>query len=104
MAATEGIKEGIWIQVLLKELNLYSGTITIYSDSQSAIHLCKNPVFHDRTKHMEMKYHFIREKVTQGLIKVEKVPIEENPADVGTKILTLSKFRHCLDLLGIGKT
>ena len=51
-----------------------------------------------------MKYHFIREKVTQGLIKVEKVPTEENPADVGTKILTLSKFRHCLVLLGIGKT
>ena len=103
IAATEGIKEGIWIQGLLQELKIYNGTATVFSDSQSAIHLCKNPVFHDRTKHVEVKYHFIREKITQGIINIEKVSTEDNPADFGTKIVTLSKFKLCLDLLGIDK-
>ena len=101
MAATKAIKEGVWIQGLLQELGLFKGVTTIFSDSQSAVHLCKNPMFHDRTKHVEVRYHFIREKVTQGAMKVEKVPIEENPADFGTKVVTLNKFNHCLSLLGI---
>ena len=88
---------------MLHELHIYEDIATVYSDSQSAIHLCKNPVFHDRTKHVEVKYHFIREKVSQGLIKIEKISIEENLEDVGTKILTLGKFKHCLGLLRINK-
>lgn len=103
IAATEAVKEGIWIQGMLQELQIYGGVATVFSDSQSAIHLCKNPVFHDRTKHVEIKYHFIREKVTQGVIKIEKVSTEENPADVGTKVITLSKFKRYLELLGIDK-
>ena len=58
-------------------------------------------VFHDRTKHVEIKYHFIREKISLGVIKIEKVPTEENSTDFGTKVVTLSKFNHCLDLLGM---
>ena len=49
------------------------------------------------------KVHFIREKITQGEIKIEKVPTEENPADVGIKIVTLGEFKHCLELLRVGK-
>ena len=97
------MKEGIWIQGLLRELKLYDGVASVYSDSQSAIHLSKNPMFHDRTKHVEIKYHFIREKISQNVIKLEKVSTEENPADCGTKVLPLSKFRHCLNLLGVVK-
>ena len=102
IAATEAIKEGLWIQGLLRELKVYQGKATVYTDSQSALYLCKNPMFHDRTKHIEVRYHFIREKVTHGLINIEKVPSAENPADMGTKVVTLSKFQHCLELLGIG--
>ena len=89
MATIEAIKEGVWIQGMLRELNIFKGTSTVYSESQSAIHLCKNLVFHDRTKHVEIKYHFIREKITQREIKIEKVATEENTTDVGTKIVTL---------------
>ena len=102
IAATEAIKEGVWIQGMLRELGIYNGIATVYTDSQSALHLCKNPVFHERTKHVEVKYHFIREKVTQGEMKVEKVPTEDNLADMGTKVVSLGKFKHCLDLLGVG--
>ena len=51
---------------------------------------------------MEIKYHFIRDKVTQGIVQIEKVPTEENPSDFGTKVLPLIKFKYCMDLLGIG--
>jgi transposase InsO family protein len=70
IAATEAIKEGIWLQGMLKELEIYNETVTVFSDSQSALHLCKNPVFHDRMKHVDIKYHFIREKIADGIVKV----------------------------------
>ena len=57
-------------------------------------------MFHDRTKHVEVRYHFIREKVTQGIIRVEKIPTEENPTNFETKVITLNKFNHGLNLLG----
>ena len=74
----------------------------MFSDNQSAIHLCKNHVFHDRTKHVDVKYHFIREKISKGVVEVKKVHTDDNPADFGTKVVTLSKFKRCLDLLRIG--
>lgn len=73
MSATEAIKEGIWIQGLLKELKLLKKKVTLYSDNQSAIHLCKNPAFYDMTKDVEVKYHFIREKISLGVINIEKI-------------------------------
>ncbi|XP_062102836.1 secreted RxLR effector protein 161-like [Humulus lupulus] len=103
IAITEAIKEAIWIRGLMEELRLLLNTPTVYSDSQIGIHLCKNPVFHDRTKHVEIKYHFIRDKVTQGTVQINKVPTDDNPADMGTKIVSLSKFIHCMNLLGIDK-
>ena len=101
MATTEAIKEGVWIQGLLQELGLFKGVTTVFSDSQSAVRLCKSSVFHNRTKHVEVRYHFIRDKVTEGVIRVEKVPTEENPVDFSTKVVTLNKFNHFLNLLGI---
>ena len=51
VAATEAVKEVIWIAGMLKELKISEEVVTVFSDSQSALHLCRNPVFHDRTKH-----------------------------------------------------
>lgn len=62
IVATKAIKGGIWIQGLLSELNLLHSKATIFSNSQSYVHLCKNPTYHDRTKHIDVKYKFIREK------------------------------------------
>ena len=82
-------------------MKLKEDKATVFLDSQSALHLCKNPAFHERTKHVDVRYHFIREKVIEGKILVEKISTEDNLADVGTKVLTLSKFKLFVDLLGI---
>ena len=56
-------------------------------------------VFHNKTKHIEVKYHFIREKIAQGVIKIGKVSTKENLANIITMV-SLCKFKYCLKLLG----
>ncbi|XP_031279307.1 secreted RxLR effector protein 161-like [Pistacia vera] len=99
VAIADVFKEALWLQGILTEVNLIDGVATIYSDSQSAIHLSKNPVYHDRTKHVDVRFHFVRDLVAQVLIILKKVPTEDNPTDMGTKIVTVTKFKHCLNLL-----
>ncbi|KAK0603791.1 hypothetical protein LWI29_008696 [Acer saccharum] len=102
IAVTEAVKEAIWLQGLLNEINVFKEKSIIYTDSQSALHLCKNPVFHERTKHIEVKYHFIRDQISDGVVEVDKISTEDNPADMGTKVVPYSKLKHCLNLLKIG--
>ncbi|XP_031281789.1 secreted RxLR effector protein 161-like [Pistacia vera] len=100
IAVTDTFKEALWLKGILTEANLISGKVIIYSDSQSAIiHRSKNPVYHERTKHVDVCYHFVRDIITKGVIELRKVATEENPADMGTKIVTPAKFKHCLNLL-----
>ncbi|CAH9139773.1 unnamed protein product [Cuscuta epithymum] len=99
VAATEAFKEAIWLRGLLHEINFLDKNVVIFSDSQSAIQLCKNPVFHDRTKHIDVKFHYIRDIVEKGIIKLEKIPSEFNPADMGTKCLPVEKFVSCQKIL-----
>jgi len=73
----------------------------VFCDSQSAIHLTKNNRYHDKTKHINIKHHFIRDVVVVGEIMVEKIHTSENPADMLTKPLPITKFEHCLDLVGL---
>ena len=67
-------------------------------DRQSAIHLIKHHMHQKRTKHIDVRYHFIREI---EVIKVEKIGIADNPADMMTKPVPSHKFEYCLDLLGV---
>ena len=60
VAATEASKEMIWLQRFMEELGKKQENSRMYSDSQSAIHLENNSSFHSRTKHIQLKYHFIR--------------------------------------------
>lgn len=103
MALTEAVKEAIWLGGLLDELGVSQKQVSIYSDSQSAICLAKNPVFHVRTKHIDVRYHFVREIVSEGRILLQKIGTAENPADMLTKVVTAIKFNHCLDLINIVK-
>ena len=73
----------------------------MHCDSQSAIHLTKNQMYHERTKHIDVRYHFIREIIREGQIAVKKIGIEDNSADMFTKPLSGLKFKHCLDLIGV---
>ena len=101
MAITEAVNEAIWLHGLLKELGVGQKQLEVYSDSQSAIHLAKNQVFHARTKHIDVRYHFVREILEEEEIVIRKVPTLENPADMLTKVVTRAKFEHCLDLVNI---
>jgi len=75
--------------------------VHLWCDSQSAIQLAKNQVHHARTKHIDVRYHFVRDVIEEGDISLMKVHTNENPADMLTKVVTGSKFQHCLDLLHI---
>ena len=67
--------------------------MTIYCDNLSNIQLAKNPVFHARTKHIEVHYHFVRERVLSGEVELTYVPTDRQNADIFTKPLGLDKLR-----------
>ncbi|XP_062074870.1 protein DEFECTIVE IN MERISTEM SILENCING 3-like [Humulus lupulus] len=93
MAAIEAIKEVIWFRGFSNELGLNSEDITGYCNSQSALHLIKNPMFHERSKHIDIKLHFIREVIARKEVRAKKVNTDENPTDMLTKVI-LSNHIH----------
>ncbi|KAG8480945.1 hypothetical protein CXB51_025615 [Gossypium anomalum] len=86
---------------LFSELNEDLQISTVFCDSQSAIFLTKDQMFHERTKHIDVRYHFVRDIIARGDIVVSKISTHENPADMMTKSLPITKFEHCLDLVGV---
>ena len=87
----------------ITELRVPQNIIVVFLDSQSAIHLTKNNTYYSKTKHISVKYHYVRDTIIAGEIVVRKVHISENPADILTKPLPIAEFEHCLDLVGIHK-
>ena len=75
--------------------------IDIHYDNQSRIKLIENLVFHDKSKHIEIKYHYIWDMVQRRAIKLQYVPTEEQVVDVLTKPLSCVKFEHFQDKLGV---
>ena len=81
------------MQALFQELCVPKPTIPLlWYDNINAYHMAKNPVFHARTKHIEIDLHFIRDQVMRGKIQLLFVPTEEQPTDLLTKHLTSSRF------------
>ena len=103
MAVAEAAKEALWLTGLVKELGVEQGGVRLHCDSQSVIYLAKNQVYHARTKHIDVRFHKIRELLTTGQIVLEKVHTSENAADMLTKPVTSDKFKHCLDLLHVSQ-
>jgi hypothetical protein len=75
-------------------------TTVIHCDSQNCLKLTQNPVFHDRSKHIEMKYHFIRDMVQRRTITLQYIRTDEQIANILTKLLSLGKFVYYRDKLG----
>ncbi|XP_019084338.1 PREDICTED: uncharacterized protein LOC109125968 [Camelina sativa] len=75
--------------------------VTIRIDNKSAIALTKNPVFHERSKHIHTRYHFIRECVENGQVEVVHIPGSEQKADILTKALGRNKFKEMRELIGM---
>jgi len=74
---------------------------TIYGDNQSSIRLIRNPEFHKRTKHIDVQYHYIREKYEDGEIQVTYVETNNQIADIFTKALTPERFARLRDMMGM---
>ena len=73
----------------------------IFSDNQGAIKLVNNPVLHQRTKHIDIKYHFIRDEKAKGVLNINYISTSQQPADALTKALCFPSFSNCRELLGI---
>ena len=92
MAATQACKEVVWVKRLLKELGHKQEKITLFCDSQSVLHIARNPAFHSKTKWIGVQYHFVREVVEDRSIDMLKIHTKENLADVMTKPINTNKF------------
>ena len=98
----QGICEGMWLKRLLEELKVKTeGPINMKSDSQSAIAIAKNPIHHDRTKHVEIDRHFISEKVEKQIITLNHVSSQHQTADILTKALHRPNFHDLCSKLGM---
>jgi len=103
IAASHACKEAVWLKGLLGEFGRLQDNIKLLCDSQSAIHLAKNPAYHSKSKHIPIKYHFVRQVITERGVSLEKVHTKENCADMFTKPVLLEKLRWCLASLGLQK-
>ena len=101
MAVAEAAKEALWLKGLVKVLGLNQGGVQLHCDSQSAIYLAKHQVYHARTKHIDVRFHKIRELTVTREIILEKIDTSENAADMLTKLVPTNKFKHCLDLISV---
>nr|GEW89913.1 retrovirus-related Pol polyprotein from transposon TNT 1-94 [Tanacetum cinerariifolium]GEW89916.1 retrovirus-related Pol polyprotein from transposon TNT 1-94 [Tanacetum cinerariifolium] len=87
MALTEAMKEAIWLRGLLEKLGVELNTVAVNCDNQDAIHLLRNHVFHERTKHINVRCHFIIEVLESKTVKVLKVGTKHNDADALMKVV-----------------
>jgi hypothetical protein len=104
IAASDAGKEAVWLRKLL--VGLFGDvleTTVIQCDNESCVKLSENPVFHDRSKHIEMRYHYLRDMVQKGAIRLQYVSTEEQIADVFTKPLTAVKFVYFRDKLCVAE-
>jgi len=104
VAASEATKEAIWLQKFLKDLEVVpemDKAITLYCDNSAAISNTKETRNHKRTKHIDRKYHIIREAVEDGIVDVVKINTEDNLADPLTKTLVTKKFEQHVEGMGM---
>jgi hypothetical protein len=94
-AECSAVQEALWLQGLFKELGFTgTGTAVLYEDNQSAMRTAKNGVRSERTKHVDIKYHFITDVVESGKVRIEWIPSAQQPADIFTKALHTQQFMH----------
>ena len=96
-AIAQGMCEGLCIKKLLEELRIAMKLpIKLYCDKKTAISISLNLVQHDRTKHVEVNRHFIKEKVENGIIYLTYIPTKEQTADIFNKGLPQQIFNDCI--------
>lgn len=102
MGITDAAKEAVYLISFMKELGLKEqANVYLYNDNQGARELAHNPVYHGRSKHIDIRHHFIREVLNEHPVKLEYLPTEEMVADVLTKELPRRKHEFCVHRLGL---
>jgi hypothetical protein len=91
----------VWMKQMLEEYDVKQGVRTLYCDNLSAINISKNPIQHSRTKHIDIRHHFIRDFVEEKIVTLEHVSTEEQLADIFTKALDVKQFEKLKSKLGI---
>jgi hypothetical protein len=102
VASAEAAKELIWLRYLLRDIHCPPPQATpLFIDNRGASLLAKNPVYHNRTKHIDIRHHFIRQCVSDGLIDVKLISTSDNAADLFTKSLGRIKLQLFRSLIGL---
>lgn len=104
MAAAMAAKEAVWLRTLTKDLTGATDAVQMYTDSTSALAMMENAVTSARTKHVDVAYHFVRERVGAKELAVAHVPTDRMVADILTKALPTGGFNACCDGLGLHPT
>ena len=101
LSSCEAVQERLFLSQLLHDMhaNCHDQPVTIYEDNQGAIALVENPVHHQRSKHIDIKYHFIRTECNRGKINVVYVPSSDMVADILTKSASKDKLRQFTSVL-----
>ncbi|XP_042035235.1 secreted RxLR effector protein 161-like [Salvia splendens] len=101
IALAEAVKESFWLKGILGDFGVKQDSVEIKCDSASAICLTKHQTFHQRSKHVDVRLHFIRDEVNKGAVRVAKVSTDDNASDMLTKVIPGTKLRYCLELIGL---
>ena len=102
MASSNATKEAIWLRVLLEDMGFPQTTATlIHADNQGCIALARNPVAHSRAKHIDIRHHFIRERLQNSEIRLEYCWTKDMLADIFTKQLPREAFETFRSALGV---
>lgn len=99
ISLAEATKQSMWLRQLLADLNQNQNAIQINCDNQGALKIVQNPTNHQRTKHIDVRYHYIREMQQNGIIDVQYLATEKQLADILTKPLPGPRFKYCLKLI-----
>lgn len=101
MGITAGTTEIMWLRQLLADLGHPQPCVTLHEDNRSAINLAHNPAHHFRTKHIDVRYHYVREVIKEGIVDLKWISSREQIADILTKPLPTAVFNQLLPLLGL---
>ena len=102
IAAAEGAKELVWLRHFLSELHKGTpGPTRLYIDNRATDLLARNPVNHAAMKHIDVRYHFIRECIADGNVDLQLIGTNDMAADILTKALAVTKHEHFCQMLGM---
>ena len=101
VALSLAAQEATWLQKLFTDLQIPTKPIVIKEDNQGAIALARNPIAHSRTKHIDIRFHFIRKAQEEGIIDIEYCPTSHMVADLLTKPIPRGQFEKLRSLMGM---